>query len=197
MKTLDLPEADAFVVGSGPNGLSAAIVLAQAGLSVVVLEREESLGGSCRTEPLTLPGFRHDVCAAVFPLAAASPFFRGLPLERHGLEWIRSPACLAHPFDDGTAALLWPSLERTAEELGGAPRYLRLMQALLPGAEDLFADLLAPPHLPSRPAVLARFGTWALRSGESAARRLSPGSARTRVCSRASSRTRCWRWIRR
>ncbi len=174
MKTLDLPEADAFVVGSGPNGLSAAIVLAQAGLSVAVLEREDAIGGSCRTAALTLPGFRHDVCAAVFPLAAASPFFHGLPLERHGLEWIRSPACLAHPFDDGTAAVLWPSLERTAEELGGAPRYLRLLRALLPRADELLADLLAPPHLPSRPAPLARFGAWALRSGESAARRLSP-----------------------
>ncbi|HEY2797860.1 MAG TPA: NAD(P)/FAD-dependent oxidoreductase [Thermoanaerobaculia bacterium] len=175
MQQLDLPEADAFVVGSGPNGLSAAIVLAQAGLRVAVLEREASVGGSCRTEALTAPGFRHDVCSAVFPLAAASPFFRSLPLERHGLEWVRSPACLAHPFDDGTAALLWPSLERTAEELG-APRYRRLLGALLPRADVLFGDLLGPPHLPSGPAAamaLARFGALALRSGETAARRLS------------------------
>jgi phytoene dehydrogenase-like protein len=175
VQELDLPEADAFVVGSGPNGLSAAIVLAQAGLRVAVLEREATVGGSCRTEPLTAPGFRHDVCAAVFPLAAASPFFRSLPLERHGLEWIRSPACLAHPFDDGTAALLWPSLERTAGELG-APRYRRLLGALLPRADDLFEELLRPPHLPSGPAAamaLARFGALALRSGEAAARRLS------------------------
>ena len=176
MKTLDLPQSDAILIGSGPNGLAAAIVLATAGLSVAVLEREATLGGSCRTAPLTLPGFRHDVCAAVFPLAAASPFFRGLPLERFGLEWIRSPACLAHPFDDGTTAVLWPSLERTVEELGGTPRYRRLMQTLLPDAEELFADLLAPPHLPAPSAAmsLARFGAWALRSGEPAARRLSP-----------------------
>jgi phytoene dehydrogenase-like protein len=177
VKTLDLPQSDAIVIGSGPNGLAAAIVLATSGLSVAVLEREASVGGSCRTAPLTLAGFCHDVCAAVFPLAAASPFFRGLPLERLGLEWIRSPACLAHPFDDGTAAVLWPSLERTAEELGNAARYRRLLRTLLPHADGLFADLLAPPHLPSAPAAalsLARFGALALRSGEAAAKRLSP-----------------------
>src|SRR5919197_6709611 len=93
---------DAVVVGSGPNGLSAAIALARAGRSVVVLEAEESIGGGTRSAELTLPGFLHDVCSGFHPLAVASPFFRTLPLPRYGLDFIPSPAPLAHPFDDGT-----------------------------------------------------------------------------------------------
>ena len=172
MKTLDLPRADAYVVGSGPNGLAAAIVLAQAGHSVSVLEREPTIGGSCRSTALTAAGFTHDVCAAVMPMAVLSPFFRSLPLEGYGLEWVNSPASLAHPFDDGTAALLWPSLERTVEELGEASAYRRLFGRLLRAGPRLFEDLLAPPHLPAAPAAVARFGFWGLRSGIAAARRL-------------------------
>jgi phytoene dehydrogenase-like protein len=125
-------------------------VLAQAGLSVVVLEREESLGGSCRTAPLTLPGFRHDVCAGVPArprLAEPSAACRS-----NATVWSGSgPGLPRASLRRRDAACTRPSLERTAEELGGAPRYLRLMQALLPVADDLFADLLAPPHLPSQP----------------------------------------------
>src|SRR5918998_590362 len=109
---------DAVVVGAGPNGLAAAITLARAGRSVVVREANETVGGGARSAELPLPGFIHDVCSAVHPLAAGSPFFRTLPLAEHGLEWIFPPAPLAHPFDDGTAAVLERSVEATAATLG-------------------------------------------------------------------------------
>src|ERR1700751_2369498 len=119
---------NAVVVGCGPNGLAAAIVLAQAGASVRVLEAADTIGGGARSAELTLPGFVHDVCSAIHPLALASPFLRTLPLEEHGVEWIQPPACLAHPFDDGTAALLVRSVDGTAATLGpDAARYRRLM----------------------------------------------------------------------
>src|SRR5947209_20558772 len=95
---------DAIVIGAGPNGLAAAIVLAQAGRTVTVFEAEQTIGGGARSAELTLPGFVHDVCSAIHPFAVASPLFRTLPLAEHGLEWIEPPAMLAHPFDDGTAA---------------------------------------------------------------------------------------------
>ena len=104
----------AVVVGSGPNGLSAAIRLAQAGYRVHVLEAADSLGGGARSAELTLPGFIHDVCSAVYPFAAASPFFRSLQLEQHGLSFIRPPVPLAHPLDDGTAVVLERSVAETA-----------------------------------------------------------------------------------
>src|SRR5439155_17610870 len=106
-------EFDAVVVGSGPNGLAAAIEIARAGHSVCVLEARETIGGGARSAELTLPGFVHDVCSAVHPLAIASPFFRSLPLSQHGLQWVHPPAALAHPFDEGPPAMLYPSLERT------------------------------------------------------------------------------------
>ena len=112
--------ADAVVVGSGPNGLTAAIALARAGVSVHVIERAGRIGGGMRTEELTLPGFQHDVCSAIHPLAVASPFLRQLPLAEHGVEWIEPPAALAHPFDDGTAALLERSPAATGATLGDA-----------------------------------------------------------------------------
>src|SRR5881227_428731 len=108
---------DAVVVGSGPNGLAAAIEMARAGWSVCVLEAKDTVGGGARSAELTLPGFIHDVCSAIHPLAIASPFFKSLPLADHGLEWIHPPAALAHPFDDGTAAVLELSLERTCATL--------------------------------------------------------------------------------
>src|SRR6184192_1777897 len=111
-------EYDAAIVGSGPNGLASAITLARAGLKVLVLEANSTVGGGARSAELTLPGFVHDVCSAVHPLAAGSPFFRSLPLAEHGLEWIHPPAPLAHPFDDGTAVLLERSVATTGETLG-------------------------------------------------------------------------------
>ena len=109
---------DAVVVGSGPNGLAAAIALAQAGKSVQVFEANDTIGGGCRSAELTLPGFIHDTCAAIHPLAPASPFFSTLPLHEFGLSWIQPPIALAHPFDDGTAAVFTQSIEETASSLG-------------------------------------------------------------------------------
>ncbi len=151
--------ADAIVVGSGPNGLAAAIALAQGGLSVSVIEAADRVGGGMRSEELTLPGFVHDTCSAIHPLAASSPYLRTLPLAEHGLEWIESPACLAHPFDDGTAALLERSLDATGRSLGeDAARYRRLIGPLAGSADSLVDDLLGPLHAPRHPLVLGRFG---------------------------------------
>jgi phytoene dehydrogenase-like protein len=154
--------SDAVVVGAGPNGLAAAIVLARAGLSVRVVEAAERIGGGARSAELTLPGFVHDVCSAIHPLGIASPLFRTLPLDVHGLEWIDPPAALAHPFDDGTAALLERSSEAAAPTLGeDEARWRRLFAPLAREAEPLLDDVLAPLHLPAHPLALARFGVRA------------------------------------
>jgi len=159
--------SDAVVIGSGPNGLSAAIVLARAGLSVCVIEAEETAGGGARSMELTLPGFIHDLCSAVHPLAVASPFFRTLGLEEHGLQWITPPAALAHPLDDGTAILLDRSVEITAEGLGPDTRaYARLMRPLVESWNLMDEELLGPVGIPRHPLALARFGFVALRSAK-------------------------------
>ena len=156
---------DAVVVGSGPNGLAAAITLAEAGRSVLVIEGRETVGGGARTAELTLPGFRHDICSAVHPFAAASPVFRAMPLERHGLEWIEPPVELAHPFDDGSAAILHRSVSVTAASLGvDGDAWRKLIQPLLDDVEPLFDGLLGPLRLPRHPIALARFGLDGLRS---------------------------------
>src|SRR5262245_42957233 len=111
-------ELDAIVVGAGPNGLAAAIELAKHGKRVCVYEANESIGGSARSAALTLPGFVHDTCSAVHPLAVGSPFFKSLSLTKYGLDFIQPPAALAHPFDDGSAVLLHRSVEETAMQFG-------------------------------------------------------------------------------
>jgi phytoene dehydrogenase-like protein len=157
---------DAVVVGSGPNGLAAAIRLAQEKLSVLVLEANDTIGGGTRSAELTTPGFIHDVCSAVHPLAAGSPFFRKLPLEKYGLHWLHPEFPLAHPLDPSIAAVLEPSLNKTSERLGEDQRaYHRLMAPLVAHAENLSAEFLQPIlHWPNHPMQLAGFGLQALRS---------------------------------
>src|SRR5207344_426378 len=122
---------DAVIVGSGPNGLAAAIVMQQAGLSVLLVEAKDTIGGGLRSAELTLPGFTHDICSAIHPLAAASPFFSTLPLNEHGLEYIYPPVSAAHPFDDGTAAILTKSINETAIRFGeDKDVYLKLIEPI-------------------------------------------------------------------
>ncbi len=168
---------DAIVVGSGPNGLAAAITLAQAGCSVLVLEADQTVGGGTRTHELTLPGFRHDVCAAIHSLAVSSPFFRTLPLAQYGVEWIYPPASVAHPLDDGTAIILERSVEATGEHLGrDAVAYRKLMRPLVDHWDQLSTEILGPLRIPPRhPLILARFGLNAFRSASSLATSLFKG----------------------
>ena len=166
----------ACVIGAGPNGLAAGIVLGQAGLRVEVFEAESTAGGAARTLELTLPGFLHDFGAAVHPMAAGSPFFSSLPLRDHGLEWIHSPSPVAHPFDDGTSVTLERDLGQAESWLGRDGKAWRNL--LLPFADewsDFAADVLRPlPSIPRHPWLMARFGVHALGS----ARRLAFGLLR-------------------
>ena len=171
----------ACVVGSGSNGLSAAIVLAQAGLEVDVFEAEQIPGGATRSMALTLPGFIHDFGSAVYALAAGSPFFSTLPLKDHGLEWVHSPAPLAHPLDDGTAVVLERDLAVTAAALDDdGPRWRELMEPLVKGWRDFAPEVLGPVlKIPKHPWLLARFGMNALRSAKALAGRFK--NERTRA----------------
>jgi phytoene dehydrogenase-like protein len=156
---------DAVVVGSGPNGLSAAIVLAQAGCKVTVFEANPTAGGGVRSAALTLPGFTHDTCSAVHPFGIASPFWRTLPLAAQGLEWIQPDAMLAHPFDDGGALVVDRSLDATVASLGrDGPAYRRTIGRVARDWPQLEPLVLGPPAIPRHPLTAGRFGQRALRA---------------------------------
>jgi phytoene dehydrogenase-like protein len=158
---------DAVVIGSGPNGLSAAIVLAQAGCKVVVFEAEPTIGGGARSAELTLPSFVHDLCSAVHPFAIASPFWQTLPLAAYGLDWIEPPVMIGHPFEDGSAVLVERSLETTADRLGkDRTAYLQTIGTVVKDWPRLERAVLGPFSFPEHPFALARFGLQALRSAE-------------------------------
>jgi phytoene dehydrogenase-like protein len=164
-------QPDAIVVGSGPNGLAAGIVIQATGRKVVIYEAEPTLGGGVRSAELTLPGFIHDVCSAVHPMALASPLFRQLPLKDHGLEWIEPAVQLAHPLDDEDCAACYRSVDRTAGELGvDAAAYRGLIGSIVRSWPKIEDSVLGPPRLPEHPIALARFGLQALRSAERIAR---------------------------
>lgn len=162
---------DAVVVGSGPNGLAAAITLAEAGKSVVVLEAADTPGGGLRSAELTRPGFIHDICAAIHPLALASPFFRRLDLSAHGLTWVHPPAPLAHPLDDEPAVLFDRSLSRTAEGLAqDRDAYMNMFKAPVNNWDKIISDLLRPLGIPSHPFLMMKLGPLLIRSAISTAK---------------------------
>ena len=175
------PQTDAVVVGAGPNGLAAAIALARTGRSVTVLEANDTVGGGCRSAELTLPGFVHDVCSAIHPLAAGSPFFAELPLARHGLEWIEPPVAVAHPLDDGSAALVMRDLDATAAGMGAdGARYARLLGPLARDWPIIVNELLGRSASARRSGTRSRFRASACSPSSRGA-----GSARASAPSRS------------
>jgi phytoene dehydrogenase-like protein len=176
---LEKREYDVVVVGSGPNGLAAAILLQQNGLSVLLIEGKDTIGGGLRSAELTLPGYLHDICSAIHPLAAASPFFETLPLSSYGLEYIYPQIAAAHPFDNGTAAVLKQSVKETAALLGADRQaYHDLLQPVVTDWPLIATDVLGPLHFPKHPLAMARFGLTALRSAVSVAARFKTEEAK-------------------
>jgi len=172
-------EYDAIVVGSGPNGLCAAITLQEQGLSVLLIEGRDTVGGGLRSAELTLPGLIHDRCSAIHPMAMASPLMSRLPLQKYGLELIIPEICAAHPLDDGNAAVLRRSLNDTAHGLGADEnKYRALLDPIVNSWPLLEGDLLGPLHIPSHPLAYARFGLQAIRSGSAIARKFDTREAR-------------------
>lgn len=172
-------EYDAVIVGSGPNGLAAGITLQRAGLSVLLIEGKDTVGGGMRSAALTLPGFIHDVCAAVHPMAMASPFFQSLRPEDYDVTYLHPPVLAAHPFDDGRAALLYRDLSATAAGLGEDQSvYERLFRPLAECWPGIAADVLGPLQLPGHPLDMAGFGMKALQSGIALSRQFRTREAR-------------------
>lgn len=173
------PEYDAIIVGSGPNGLAAAITMQQQGLTTLLLEGADTIGGGMRTKELTLPGFRHDVCSAIHPMAMASPFFKSLPLEDFGLSFVQAPYAAAHPLDNGDTALLYHDIMATAEDLGiDTSVYLDLIKPVFQNWETLAQDTMGPFRFPKRPFDLAAFGIKALLPANFTAKRFKTQKAK-------------------
>ena len=170
---------DVAIVGAGPNGLTAAAILGLAGMSVAVFEGQHTIGGGCRTESLTLPGFHHDVCAAIHPMGVASPIFQRLGLTAHGVTWLSANAPLAHPLDDGRVAVLSRRLEDMAETLErDGQRWIQLFRPFVNRRQEFFSDLLRPIRIPRHPWLMARFGWLGLQSCERLQRRFAGRLAR-------------------
>jgi phytoene dehydrogenase-like protein len=172
-------EYDAIVVGSGPNGLAAAITMQLEGLSVLLIEGKDTIGGGLRTAEITLPGYKHDICSAIHPMAVASPFFNSLPLQQYGLAFIEPEVAAAHPFDDGTAAYLCRSIEATADSLDADKQtYLNLIGPVVRDWKKLSGDILAPLRFPSHPLIMAKFGLKALQSARQISAKFSTEKAK-------------------
>jgi phytoene dehydrogenase-like protein len=182
------PMRDVVIVGGGPNGLTAAAVLSLAGLSVLVLEARETIGGGCRTEPLTLPGFHHDVCGAIHPMGVVSPIFQRLRLTEHGVQWVSASAPLAHPLDDGRAAILSRQLADMTETLGAddGRRWITVMRPFVERHADFFSDILRPIRIPRRPWLMARFGRLGLQSCTNLLKRFEGTAARALLTGNAA-----------
>ncbi|MGA8988468.1 phytoene desaturase family protein [Aeromicrobium sp.] len=170
----------AVVVGSGPNGLAAAVVMARAGIEVTVLEAENEIGGGTRSAELNVPGVLHDICSATHPTGVASPFFRSLDLGRHGLEWLWPEVDAVHPLDGGRAGVLFSDLDRTVEGLGvDGKAWRKLYTPLVEHADELIAEIFGPVlHVPRHPILLAKFGIRALQPASWLARRWETDEAR-------------------
>jgi phytoene dehydrogenase-like protein len=178
---------DVVVIGAGPNGLSAAVVCAMAGLRVIVYEAENTIGGGTRSAALTLPGFLHDRCSSIYPLGIASPFFRALPIEAHGVVWLHARYPLAHPLDNGDAVVVDRSLKNTAEMLGvDADAYERLLSALVRDWKSFVQAVLAPPRWPSHPWLMAAFGLAAVQPATWLAARFTTARARALIAGLAA-----------
>jgi len=180
-------EFDAVVLGAGPNGLAAAITLQQRGLSTLLIEGRTEIGGGLRSTALTLPGFTHDICSTIYPLGIGSPFFKTLPLEAHGLEWILPPVAAAHPLDNGNTSILVHSPESTARSLGAdGATYLSLITPFVKNWPILAPELLASFHLPQHPLEMARFGRLGIPSAVHLARRFQTQEGRALLAGMAA-----------